>query len=429
MKKMGEGKKKKRGVRAAWAVSGAVLVSLCVLALVYCIQGITEPVQASATSISSITSDSIKDKEEQIAQAERERTALENGLSDLQKIKRELEQERTNLKNYVAQLDSNLADIEARISQLNAMIAAKEEAIAQTEAELAAAQLKEENQKDSMVRRIRLMYEQGESSVLESLFCAASFSDLLNRAEFMEKVALYDRRMWEEYRQSRQYIELCKEELDLEKEILDVSKANVEVEQRNLEDLIDQKSRDIISYETDISNKEKAIKEYEASIAEQNAEIEALEAAIAAEKRRIIESSGTVLTYDGGVFKFPLASYTRVSDEYGMRIHPTLGVEQFHNGVDLAAPKGTAIYAAYDGIVVAATYSGSMGNYVMIDHGDGLYTIYMHASALYVSKDDVVIRGETIAAVGSTGRSTGNHLHFSVRRDGAYVSPWEYLSP
>ena len=130
-----------------------------------------------------------------------------------------------------------------------------------------------------------------------------------------------------------------------------------------------------------------------------------------------------MLTYDGGTFKFPLATYTRISDDYGNRIHPTLGIEQFHNGVDFAAPKGTAIYAAYDGQVVAATYSNTMGNYVMLDHGGGLYTIYMHASALYVSKDDIVVRGETIAAVGSTGRSTGNHLHFSVRKDGAYTSP------
>ena len=84
--------------------------------------------------------------------------------------------------------------------------------------------------------------------------------------------------------------------------------------------------------------------------------------------------------------------------------------------------------AAADGTVVIATYSYSAGNYIMIDHGGGLYTIYMHASALYVSRGDIVVRGETIAAVGSTGRSTGNHLHFSVRKDGAYTSPWNYLS-
>ena len=98
-----------------------------------------------------------------------------------------------------------------------------------------------------------------------------------------------------------------------------------------------------------------------------------------------------------------------------------------HNGVDFAAPAGSAILAAYNGTVVAADYNGTMGNYVMINHGAGLYTIYMHCSALYVSKGQDVTAGTKIAAVGSTGRSTGNHLHFGVRLNGAYVSPWNYL--
>ena len=110
-----------------------------------------------------------------------------------------------------------------------------------------------------------------------------------------------------------------------------------------------------------------------------------------------------------------------------MRVHPTLNVEKFHNGVDMAAPSGSPILAAYDGQVVAADYNASMGNYIMIDHGDGLYTIYMHCSALYVSTGANVTKGANIAAVGSTGRSTGPHLHFSVRLNGNYVSPWNYL--
>ena len=108
-------------------------------------------------------------------------------------------------------------------------------------------------------------------------------------------------------------------------------------------------------------------------------------------------------------------------------MHPTLGVQKFHNGVDFAAASGTPILAAYSGNVVAASYNSSMGNYVMIDHGDGLYTIYMHASKLYVSSGQSVSKGDQIAAVGSTGRSTGPHLHFSVRLNGNYVSPWGYL--
>ena len=108
-------------------------------------------------------------------------------------------------------------------------------------------------------------------------------------------------------------------------------------------------------------------------------------------------------------------------------MHPILKVERFHNGVDLAAASGSPILAAYDGEVIAADYSASMGNYIMIDHGDDVYTIYMHASSLLVSKGARVSAGQKIALVGSTGRSTGPHLHFSVRENGNYVSPWKYL--
>lgn len=383
---------------------------------------------AAGTNMSSITSDSIREKEEQIEQAEKEKEALQNGITNLQAIKKELEAQKANLKAYVAQLDQSLMEMEENIAELNHQISVKEEEIKQNEKELEEALEREENQKESMIIRVRFAYETGTPQLTELLLKASGFADFLNTADYVERVMAYDQRVLQDYVTIREYVELCRDELELEKQILDQAKYNVELEQQNLEELIDQKSRDIVSYESDINNKANAIKEYEEELKAQDAEIAALEAAIAEEKKKIIASNGTVLTYDGGIFKFPLATYTRISDEYGPRIHPTLGVEQFHNGVDFAAPKGTAIYAAYDGVVAAAAYSGSMGNYVMIDHGDGLYTIYMHASVLYVEKDDIVVRGETIAAVGSTGRSTGNHLHFSVRLNGAYTSPWNYLS-
>ena len=400
---------------------------LCVAICVMLVMG-TSAFPAEAMSMSSITSDSIREKEEQIRKAQEQKDALKSGLTDLQKLKGELEAQRSNLKNYVAKLDASLAEIEQKIEELQAQIAAKEQELSDTQVELENAIAREEKKQETMTEHIRYIYETGNVQMVELLLGAESFSDFLNRADFVEKVVSYENRMWLDFKATREYVELCKEQLELEKEILDETKAGVETEQKNLEELIEQKNQDILNYETDIGNKEKAIQEYEADIKAEEETIAALEAAVEAEKRQILANSGKVLVYDNGVFKFPLASFTKVSDEYGMRIHPTLGVEQFHNGVDFAAPKGTAIYAAYDGIVVAASYSATMGNYVMIDHGSGLYTIYMHASALYVQKDDVVSRGSTIAAVGSTGRSTGNHLHFSVRQNGTYVSPWNYLS-
>lgn len=385
--------------------------------------------QAGASGKSNPTVESIREKEKEISQIKEQKEGLKDGLSNLQEIKKNLEQQKDNLKNYVEQLDGNLEAIQTKIAELKGQIAAKEDEIAQTQAELEAAKEREDNQQEAMQAHIRLDYESGNPSVLDLLLQAKSLGDFLNRMDYAEKMAASDQQMWENYQAARKYVELCKEELELEKEILDETRESVETEQKNLEELIEQKNRDIISYETDIGNKEKAIREYEEEIRAQEEEIKLLEAAVAEERRQLIANSGSALTYDGGTFKFPLASYSHISDEYGMRIHPTLGVQQFHNGVDFASNSGTAIYAAYDGKVAAAAYSTTMGNYVMIDHGDGLYTIYMHASALYVSKGDVVARGDTIAAVGSTGRSTGPHLHFSVRLNGSYVSPWGYLSP
>lgn len=380
---------------------------------------------ASAAGSSSVTSESIKKKENQIAEAKKEKQSLQSGLTDLQKLKKSLETQKANLTGYVKELDADLAQIEQNITDLQGKISGKEEEIRQTEEELDLALEQEEFQKESVVASIRLIYEIGNPNIVDMMMKAKSFSDFLNKADYVERVLSYGCQLWENYTNTRVYVELCKEELELEKDILNETIANIEQEQHTLEELIEQKRQDITNYEADIRNKEKVIKEYEAEIKAQEEEIKLLEAAVAEEKKKLLESQK--LKYDGGVFKFPLASYTRISDEYGMRMHPILKVEQFHNGVDFAAPKGTAIYAAYDGRVTAAAYSSSMGNYVMIDHGDGLFTIYMHASALYVKKDQIVIKGEKIAGVGTTGRSTGNHLHFSVRLNGEYVSPWNYL--
>ena len=419
--------KKRRNCGAARRLLCGLL--LCGMALPWLAgPGLQTQATSQAAPKSAPTAESIREKEKEISQIKEQKEGLKDGLSDLQEIKKNLELQKDNLKNYVKELDANLEQIEARIADLLEQIDAKEGEIVEAQAQLEAARKREENQQEAMAAHIRLTYESGDPSVADLLLGAGSLGEFLNRMDYMEKIVSSDVRMWEDYKAAKEYVALCKEGLELEKEILDETRESVEIEQKNLEELIEQKNRDIISYETDISNKENAIREYEAEIKAQEEEIRMLEAAVAEERRQLIESSGSAMTYDGGAFKFPLASYTRVSDDYGMRMHPTLGVEQFHNGVDFAAATGTAIFAAYDGKVAAAAYSPTMGNYVMIDHGDGLATIYMHASALYVSKGDVVAKGDTIAAVGSTGRSTGSHLHFSVRLNGSYVSPWGYLS-
>ena len=126
-------------------------------------------------------------------------------------------------------------------------------------------------------------------------------------------------------------------------------------------------------------------------------------------------------------FTWPCPSSRRITSDYGPRESPTAGASSYHKGIDIGAAYGADIVAAADGTVVFAGYSNSAGNYVTVNHGGGLYTVYMHCSSLLVSKGQSVSRGQVIAKVGSTGISTGNHLHFGVSLNGSYVNPWNYL--
>jgi murein DD-endopeptidase MepM/ murein hydrolase activator NlpD len=375
-----------------------------------------------------ITSESIREKQEQIKQAEQEAKNLESNISDIEGIKKELVRAKNNLSEYVTLLDQTIMEMTENIDQLEHQISAKEAEIMTTTVELEEAKQTKLDQYDSMSKRIKFIYENKTTNVFSLLFQSIRLGTFLNLVDYMSQVKAHDQEMVEEYERVCVYIDLCIVELDIARVNLENQQKAVEVEKANMEVLFEEKTQEIRQVENDIRHKEAVIAEYEAQLAQMEETVSALEEAIAEEKRRLIQTGQAVLHFDGGVFQFPLATYTRISDEYGWREHPTLHVQQFHNGVDFAAPAKTPIYAAYDGRVVAAAYSSTMGNYIMVDHGDELYTIYMHASVLYVANGDIVVKGETIAAVGSTGRSTGNHLHFTVRLNGAYVSPWNYLS-
>ena len=399
-----------------WKKSVCILLSTAVLfTFTY-----SEPVYA-------VTSESIRQKEAEIAEAKNEVKNLKSSLTDVEALKAELEKSKSDLTTYVTQLDNELSGIQEKIEQYNTLITEKEQQIADTTEELNEAIKLQEDQYEAMKKRIKFMYERGDTFYLELLFTSRSFSDMTNKADYIEALSKYDKNKLDEYIETKEMVQLCKEELEAEKEVLDEAKLAVETEEANVSSLIQQKEAQIYAVSSDISSKEAQIKEYEGLIAQQNEEIAALEKAVAEEKARLEAENAKARIYNGGMFTWPCPGYTRISDEYGNRIHPILGVQQFHNGLDMAAPGGTAILAAYDGDVVAAAYSSSMGNYIMIDHGSGLYTIYMHCSALYVSKGQSVTKGQNIAAVGSSGRATGNHLHFSVRLNGNYVSPWNYL--
>ncbi len=380
-----------------------------------------------ASSISGITSDSIAQKREEIEQAAKEQSSIKDSISDMEQIVKDLQNKKADLNQYISSIDGAMSDIEDNIASYQALITEKEAELTRKETELAKAKEKEAGQYETIQQHIQYLYECGESGYLEAILQADSFSEMLNRAEYVEEIAAYDNQMLHQYMEQRAYIELCKESVILEKNTLDQSKAALETEKQNLETVREQKKEDLAMYEHDISLTEAQIKELEDDLAFQTELISKLEVEITEEQKKIIEQSGLTLEYDGGAFHWPAPSYIAVTSEFGWRSDPFTGYRAYHNGIDLAAAKGTPIVAAYDGIVTDAGYNASMGNYVIMDHGKGLFTIYMHASKLHVERNDVVAGGELLADVGSTGRSTGPHLHFSVRLNGAYVSPWNYL--
>lgn len=385
------------------------------------------PFACNAASVSELKKN-ILAKQKEIEEANKTKKQLQSGLSDVKNIISGLEKSKNDLATYVTTLDKNLTEIQNKITELSNLITEKENEIAKTKLELEAAIADEENQYNEMMARIKAMYERGDSFYFEAIFAANSFGDMLNRADYIEQLSAYDKMVFEKFQATREYVEICKAQLESEQELLEEAKVEVEKEQASLKALIAEKEREIEAYENDISNREKLAKEYEAEIAAQTAEIKELEKAAKAMEAELAKANKPKQTYDGGMFAWPAPSYTRISDDYGNRMHPTLHIQRFHSGIDMAAPGGSPILAAYKGVVVSAAYSSTMGNYVMIDHGNNLYTVYMHASALYVSSGQSVTKGQKIAAVGTTGRSTGNHLHFGVRLNGSYVNPWNYLS-
>lgn len=368
---------------------------------------------------------SISSKQDTLDELEAEKASIEAGRTNIQNIVNNLKANRNEINSDVQALDAELSGLQNNIAVYEEQIATKLEEIEVSRQELEAAEAEVQAQYDAMKERIRFMYETGDTLYLDMLLTANSFGEMLNKADYIEMLSSYDRAQLEEYKLTAEYTMLCKEQLEQEEAVLEEEKAALEEEQANVNTLLEQKEELLAQYNSDISEQQGVLEEYDAEIAAQNEVINAIEAQIAAEQAALEEASRR--HYNGGAFVWPAPSYTRISDPYGWRMHPTLHVQKLHNGVDLAAPGGSSILAAADGDVVAAGYSSTMGNYIMIDHGDNLITIYMHASALYVSKGQSVTAGQTIAAVGSTGRSTGNHLHFGVRRNGEYVNPMNYL--
>ena len=386
---------------------------------------------------------------------------LESQAQEIQRAKEELAQQQaanaSDTRDVVSRkkdIDQEIKIIHDEIENLNAQIQNYNQLIVEKQKELDDAQTRQAELNQQYRVRIRTMEESGKISYWSVLFQANSFTDLLDTINKISEIAAHDQAMLAELDRVAQEIQTAQAELAQEKSNLDAQKTALAVSQAELDEksaeanaILAELTADAakldslyVSYEDkeaaltdEIAQKEQ---EYTAALAQEE------EARRQEEERRRQEeenrggseeegggesggSSGSSSSSSGWLY--PLPYRVAVTSAYGYRVHPVTGAWSFHTGVDLGAAEGTPIYATRSGTVTTATYSDVYGNYVTINHGDGYSSLYGHMTHYVVSAGEYVSQGEVIGYVGSTGWSTGPHLHFTIYYNGSTVNPMDYI--
>lgn len=358
-----------------------------------------------------------------LSEAEEAKRELEEDLAKTQAVIDGLKSDRKNIQEKVLELDAQLTEISEKINNTQEALDVKSMEIADAQADLKTAQADVDEQNTAMQQRIQYMYEHGgEMSYLDAFFRSGSIAEFLNQVEYIRQITEYDRDMLAQYEAAVTAVAELKAQLEEDAAVLEELKAQAEEQESAVALLMEAKENELAIASAEIG-------EEQANADAVRAEIQAQNDIIAQIKADMEQNGGiTDNPYNGGAFNWPVPSSTRVTSDFGNRLSPTDGASSYHKGIDIGASYGVDIVAAAGGTVSTASTNYGFGNYVMINHGGGLYTVYAHCSSLLVSKGDVVTAGQPIARVGSTGISTGNHLHFGVSLNGAYVSPWNYLS-
>ena len=365
---------------------------------------------------------------------------LKNNKSEVAKLEGQLSANMDKMEDIVANknlIDQQIFLLHEQVQNLNKQITAYSALIADKQAELDKATANWKALSDKHKERIRAMEEDGKLSYWSVLFKANSFSDFLDRLSMIEEIAAADQRRIKELNEAAKVVEEAKIGLENEKISLEASRKEMESASAELEKSREEADKLLKQLIATGEAYQKLLDEAEKKESETAGKIDSLESAYDAAKEREyqewlasqppVQSGGSANTVDGLTWLLPI-NYTRFSSPFGYRIHPIYGDWRFHYGVDLSAPQGTPIYASRGGRVTYATYDSSSGYYVSINHLDGFVTKYLHMTHYIVSPGQYVAAGQIIGYCGSTGASTGPHLHFSVYYNGTAVNPAKYIN-
>ena len=367
---------------------------------------------AAVIPASAVTQSEIDDLKDQAENLDNQREELQEQIEAIQSDKSRALERKSLLEQQISATQAEINNIQAQIEKYTQLIMEKEEELAQAEAE-------EAELYDQFCQRVRYMEEEGEISYWSILFSSSDFSDLLDNFMMVEEFIDYDNRMMEEILALQEQIQSDKAELETartEQETArteqEKAKADLQAQEAEVDSLIEE-----ISGQEDLLEQQEA--QLKAAADAMDDEIRRLEQEMASQISGVVSESG---------FQWPLpASWNTLSSLFGSRTHPITGKPNNHTGIDIPASRNTEIYAAKSGVVVTSTYNSSYGNYVVVSHSDGTSTLYAHMNSRNATVGQTVSQGQVIGYVGTTGSSTGNHLHFEVRVNGSRVDPVDYF--
>lgn len=417
--------------------SGAARRVVCLILVAILVLGLFSSaliLMANAASSAEIKKE-LSGLRDQQAALKKEREALQARINENKSKTQTLVDKKSDIDQQINMTQASIDNLNEQVQQYSLLIANKQ-------SELEASEAEEDRLNAQYKTRIRSMEETGSISYWAILFGANSFSDLLDKIDVIQEIAKADQLMLEKMKAVSQKIAAEREELEQQLSALDVTRQELAQQEQDLEAqraeqdtlLIEmlaayeemnadymQNVADEAALSDEIAKSEAA---YYAALSKEEAERIAAQNRLNNNKGSSGASSGATNT---GGWLYPLPYQCQVTDSYGYRIHPLTKKYSWHNGVDFGAAAGTAILATKSGTVTTAAYSSAWGYYVVINHGDGYSSLYAHQPSLSVSVGDYVTQGQTIGTVGSTGYSTGPHLHFTIYYNGADVNPFNYI--
>lgn len=347
-------------------------------------------------------------------------------IEDAQKQVDELQKQKDAAEAQKDSFEARLKTIASDMEDTQKKLETKQAEIDQAEAELVQAKVDENTQYQSMKMRIKFMYEKGNIEFLEVLADSEDIGDFLNKTEYISQISEYDREKLEEFQKTVKKVQEQEEALQNEYAELNKLQNKLVDDQNQVQALLKENEVKLSDLGSQLNSKMQTLQALVEE--EQRRQAEAEAAKEAAEQGPsgggYVPPSGGNVVSGNGYFTHPCPGYSYQSSYFGEIREFEVGG---HKGHDYAAPTGTPTYAAAAGRVIIANYSSSAGNWVVIDHGNGLTTKYMHHSAICVSAGQYVEKGQQIGYVGSTGQSTGPHLHFQVEENYVPVNPDKYL--